>query len=240
MASTAEAHQSERATIAIEGMSCSSCAARIEKRLNRIDGVSASVNYAAEQAAVSFDPAHASVDDLIGAVEAAGLCTRPRPARRTVRTTRPGAGCSSSASRQFSRCRSSCCHGSRIRLPPVAMGIARAGHPGGVLLRLAVSPRGRDERQAPGRHDGHTHLPRHSGCLDLVGRRAADRHAGGRLLRCGSADHHVGAVGELLRGAGQAQFRRCDPQAARARRQGGPRPARRARATRCHRTAPGG
>ena len=93
MASTAETDQSERTTIAIEGMSCASCAARIEKRLNRIDGVSASVNYAAEQAAVSFDPAQASLDDLIGAVEAAGYHAS-RPVRRTVRTTRPGAGCS--------------------------------------------------------------------------------------------------------------------------------------------------
>ncbi len=46
----------ERTTLAIEGMTCASCATRIEKRLNRLDGVSASVNYAAEQAAVSFDP----------------------------------------------------------------------------------------------------------------------------------------------------------------------------------------
>ncbi len=62
----------ERATLAIDGMTCTSCAARIEKRLNGLDGVSASVNYAAEQAAVSFDPEHASLDDLIGAVKAAG------------------------------------------------------------------------------------------------------------------------------------------------------------------------
>ena len=38
-------------TLSVGGMTCSSCAARIEKRLNRIDGVHASVNFATEQAA---------------------------------------------------------------------------------------------------------------------------------------------------------------------------------------------
>ncbi len=62
----------EQVELAIEGMTCASCAARIEKRLNRLDGVSASVNYASEHAAVTFDPAHVSLKELIGAVEAAG------------------------------------------------------------------------------------------------------------------------------------------------------------------------
>jgi len=37
----------------IGGMTCASCAARIEKRLNKLDGVTASVNYATEQARVA-------------------------------------------------------------------------------------------------------------------------------------------------------------------------------------------
>jgi Cu+-exporting ATPase len=53
-------------------MTCASCAVRIEKRLNRIDGVAATVNFASGQAAVSFDPARVGVADLLGAVEAAG------------------------------------------------------------------------------------------------------------------------------------------------------------------------
>jgi Cu+-exporting ATPase len=53
-------------------MTCASCAVRIEKRLNRLDGVAATVNFASEQAAVSFDPAKLGVADLLGAVEAAG------------------------------------------------------------------------------------------------------------------------------------------------------------------------
>jgi len=56
----------------LEGMTCASCAARIEKKLNKLDGVEASVNYATEEAAVSFDSSVVAVDDLILAVEATG------------------------------------------------------------------------------------------------------------------------------------------------------------------------
>ncbi|MDF2584468.1 MAG: carbonate dehydratase, partial [Mycobacterium sp.] len=41
-------------TLDVGGMTCASCAARIEKRLNRIEGVQASVNFATEQARVEF------------------------------------------------------------------------------------------------------------------------------------------------------------------------------------------
>ena len=58
--------------LAISGMTCASCAARIEKRLNKLEGVAASVNFASEQAAVTFDPGQVGVEELIGAVEAAG------------------------------------------------------------------------------------------------------------------------------------------------------------------------
>ncbi len=66
------AQNSDRVELAIEGMTCASCAARIEKRLNRLDGVEASVNYASEHAAVCFDQRQVSVPDLIAAVEGAG------------------------------------------------------------------------------------------------------------------------------------------------------------------------
>jgi P-type Cu+ transporter len=63
---------SERLELPIEGMTCASCAARIERRLNRLEGVAASVNYATEKAAVQFDPASVAPAQLIEAVEAAG------------------------------------------------------------------------------------------------------------------------------------------------------------------------
>ncbi len=69
---TATERPSERVELAIEGMTCASCASRVEQRLNRLEGVSASVNYAGEHAAVRFDPAQMSLEDLIATVEAAG------------------------------------------------------------------------------------------------------------------------------------------------------------------------
>lgn len=55
----------------IGGMTCASCAARIEKKLNRMDGVTASVNYATEKAKVGYGDGVA-VGDLIATVEATG------------------------------------------------------------------------------------------------------------------------------------------------------------------------
>ena len=56
----------------VEGMTCASCANRIERRLNKIEGVEATVNYATEQAAVRFDAERVDPEELVGAVEAAG------------------------------------------------------------------------------------------------------------------------------------------------------------------------
>jgi Cu+-exporting ATPase len=55
----------------LDGMTCASCAARVEKSLNRLDGVEATVNFATEQATVRHD-ASVSVDKLVSAVESAG------------------------------------------------------------------------------------------------------------------------------------------------------------------------
>jgi P-type Cu+ transporter len=56
----------------ITGMTCASCANRIERKLNKLDGVSATVNYATEKARVEFDPGAVEPDRLVEAVEAAG------------------------------------------------------------------------------------------------------------------------------------------------------------------------
>ncbi|MFJ9212803.1 heavy metal translocating P-type ATPase [Streptomyces sp. NPDC102264] len=65
----------------IGGMTCASCAARIEKKLNRMDGVEATVNYATEKAKVSYRGQDVAVEDLIATVEATGYsATRPAPA----------------------------------------------------------------------------------------------------------------------------------------------------------------
>ncbi|MCX5417621.1 cation-translocating P-type ATPase [Streptomyces sp. NBC_00059] len=65
--------------LAIGGMTCASCAARIEKKLNRMDGVEATVNYATEKAKVSYRGADVSVQDLIATVEATGYTAQEPP-----------------------------------------------------------------------------------------------------------------------------------------------------------------
>ncbi|WFB09438.1 heavy metal translocating P-type ATPase [Streptomyces sp. LX-29] len=67
--------------LAIGGMTCASCAARVEKKLNRMDGVTATVNFATEKAKVAF-PAGVEVADLIATVVKTGYTAEePPPAR---------------------------------------------------------------------------------------------------------------------------------------------------------------
>ncbi len=64
--------------LAVEGMTCASCVARIERKLGKVPGVAeASVNLATEQAHVRYDPAAVDTAQLIGAIEAAGYTARP-------------------------------------------------------------------------------------------------------------------------------------------------------------------
>jgi len=65
----------------VEGMTCASCVNRIERFVNKVDGVSlASVNLATEKATIRFDPARTSVGELTSAVNAAGYEVREAPA----------------------------------------------------------------------------------------------------------------------------------------------------------------
>ncbi|WP_406338426.1 heavy metal translocating P-type ATPase [Streptomyces sp. NBC_01620] len=77
----APAAASSEAELAIGGMTCASCAARIEKKLNRMDGVTATVNYATEKARVEFG-AGTRLADVIATVEKTGYTAQPlqRPA----------------------------------------------------------------------------------------------------------------------------------------------------------------
>jgi len=62
----------ERVRLDLEGMTCASCASRIERKLNRLEGVEATVNYATDQATVTYDPGSVTVDQLVATVAAAG------------------------------------------------------------------------------------------------------------------------------------------------------------------------
>ncbi|MCX4731990.1 cation-translocating P-type ATPase [Streptomyces sp. NBC_01363] len=70
------AAEASTAELTIGGMTCASCAARVEKKLNRMDGVTATVNYATEKAKVAFGP-ETGLADLIAMVERTGYTAQP-------------------------------------------------------------------------------------------------------------------------------------------------------------------
>ena len=71
--------------LSIGGMTCASCANRIERKLNKLDGVTATVNYATEKAKVTF-PDDLDPQELIAEVEKAGY-TAALPEPPTIRQT---------------------------------------------------------------------------------------------------------------------------------------------------------
>ena len=88
----------------VQGMTCASCAARIEKKLNRMDGVNATVNYATERATVQIGPG-TTPQDLITTIEQTGtarICPSTPCAMLIMRCGRCG---TASSSRRSSACR---------------------------------------------------------------------------------------------------------------------------------------
>ena len=78
----------DRCELVIGGMTCASCAARIEEHLNEIDGVEASVNYATEKAKVTL-PAGVDAERVIAAVEEIGYSAKPVVKESTTSTVNP-------------------------------------------------------------------------------------------------------------------------------------------------------
>ena len=66
------ATDSEQLELNVKGMTCASCANRVERKLNEIEGVEATVNFATERAAVSYAPGAVETAALLGAVAEAG------------------------------------------------------------------------------------------------------------------------------------------------------------------------
>ncbi|HMG97335.1 MAG TPA: cation transporter, partial [Gaiellales bacterium] len=76
----------QRVDLPIEGMTCASCASRIERKLNTLEGVEATVNYATERATVSFEAERVTPRELVAAIESAGYAARlPSPSRGGLR-----------------------------------------------------------------------------------------------------------------------------------------------------------
>ena len=73
------ATDAEHLELPIAGMTCASCANRVERKLNKLDGVTATVNYATEKARVEFDPGAVGRRGPVGAVEAAGYAATLPP-----------------------------------------------------------------------------------------------------------------------------------------------------------------
>lgn len=79
MSITSTTHVAGAVELEISGMTCASCANRIERKLNKLDGVTATVNYATEKAKITF-PEGLAPADLVATVESAGYgATLPRP-----------------------------------------------------------------------------------------------------------------------------------------------------------------
>ncbi|HET6635336.1 MAG TPA: heavy metal translocating P-type ATPase [Streptomyces sp.] len=93
--STDTAALAEQVELEIGGMTCASCAARVEKKLNRMDGVTATVNYATEKARVAYGDG-TSVADLIATVERTGY-TAAEPAPPPEPAAEPEAGAADAA-----------------------------------------------------------------------------------------------------------------------------------------------
>src|SRR4051794_34275154 len=62
----------EHLDLPVTGMTCASCAVRVQRSLNALDGVEATVNYATERASIAFDPDTVPPDELVAAVADAG------------------------------------------------------------------------------------------------------------------------------------------------------------------------
>jgi Cu+-exporting ATPase len=76
-------------TLEIDGMTCAACVSRVERKLNKLESVDASVNLATESARVRFDPGSVALSDLLAAVEAAGYRAAPATGTRAKERARP-------------------------------------------------------------------------------------------------------------------------------------------------------
>ncbi len=207
-------------------MTCAACAARIEKALNKLDGVDATVNFATEQAAVRFDEGEVAIDELLRAVEGSGLPCRAHALReRARRRARPPPRGCDGADRPPRAHRD----GPAAPVRGLGVGGVRARHPGVGVGGLAVPPGGASQ-PPPRRGDhGHPHLARDDRRVRLVARRPRGARRRGDLLRGRRRDHDSDPPGPLARVESAPTVRRRHPGAARARRQGRPCPARRGR-----------
>ena len=207
----AETQTAEQFRLDLEGMTCASCASRIERSLNGLDGVEATVNLATDQAAVRFDPSVVSVADLVGTVEAAGYGAAPE-SRVTPRPSDESGALRLRlvVAAALTRARRAARDGDAAPVRRLGVGRVRALDAGRPLGGLAVPSR-RPPGGAPRRRDdGHADLDRDARRLGLVDGRAARRARRRHVLRGCCRDHDADPARALPRVAcrGVARARR--------------------------------
>ena len=147
-------------------MTCASCANRIERKLNKLDGVTATVNYATEKARVEYDPGAVAPEQLVGAVEAAGY-------QAALPSTEPASDGAAEAPEHDASAplRHRLILSALLSLPVLLISMVPAlqfdnwqwlalqpRDPGRAVGRLAVPPGRVGEPQARRRDDGHADL----------------------------------------------------------------------------------
>ncbi|MFC6286977.1 heavy metal translocating P-type ATPase [Nocardioides sp. GCM10027113] len=113
--------------LAITGMTCASCANRIERKLNKLDGVTASVNYATEKAKVSWD-GEVTHDDLLRTVEAAGYQARVSTSSTALagEVSKGGVSTSSTADAELDGLRQRLLVSATLTVPVIALAMVPA------------------------------------------------------------------------------------------------------------------
>ena len=204
-------------------MTCASCASRVERSLNELDGVSATVNFATERATVELDRGSAEAARTWPGPSSRRATARCRRGRHWLRRGRRAPRRCSGASRCPPRSPSPVLCLSMIpalQFDGWEVGRTRPRDPGGPLGRVAVPPRGAGERPAWRGDDGHADLARRLRRLAVVRLRRAPRRLRGRLSRGRVWHHGRDPRRPIPRGARQAPSGRRGGRAARARRQG--------------------
>ena len=87
-----QAHATGRLDLSIGGMTCASCANRIERKLNKLDGVTASVNFATHQAAIAYDSDRQTPEAFVRTVEGLGYTAHLPPPPQAEPAEGAGAG----------------------------------------------------------------------------------------------------------------------------------------------------
>ncbi|MFE4752248.1 heavy metal translocating P-type ATPase [Streptomyces mirabilis] len=121
---TATAAPSE-VELTIGGMTCASCAARVEKKLNRMDGVTATVNFATEKAKVSY-PVGVQVADLIATVVKTGYTAEEPPPPRLETPERATDAAGAEADPELASLRQRLVVSALLALPVVLMSMVPA------------------------------------------------------------------------------------------------------------------